>query len=134
MIETLMFQKEHVEVFEMATRLGIKKSVHAGFLGPADSVLGALEVLKANRISHGYRVQDNEKLYKQLIKKGVHFEASPSSAATIANGGINPVVRYARDGASFSVSSDNPRLLASEYRTLAESGITVQQMRLSVSL
>ena len=129
-----MFQKEHIEAFERAVQLGIKRVVHAGFLGSYDSVVGALQVLKANRIAHGYKILENEKLYRQLIKMGVHFEASPSTAATVANGVINPVVRYARDGVSFSVSSDNPRLLASEYRTLAQSGISIKQMWLSVQV
>jgi hypothetical protein len=72
-----------------------------------------------------------------MIELGIHFEGSPSTAETIATGQNNPIVRYAKDGASFSASSDFPTAtkttLTEEYRLLARAGITVRQMQLSVS-
>ena len=136
-IETLMFQKEHIVVFQWAARYGVKRTVHAGFLGPAEMVWQAVHVLKANRIRRGYRILEDEKLYKQAIELGVHFEGSPSTAATIASGVNNPLVRFAKDEASFSASSDIPTStktsVNAEYQLLFEGGVTVEQMKQSVS-
>ena len=97
----------------------------------------AVHVLKANRIRRGYRILEDEKLYKQAIELGVHFEGSPSTAATIASGVNNPLVRFAKDGASFSASSDIPTStktsVNAEYQLLFEGGVTVEQMKQSVS-
>jgi len=91
-----------------------------------------------NRISHGYRILEDEKLYRKMIELGIHFEGSPSTAETIATGQNNPIVRYAKDGASFSASSDFPTAtkttLTEEYRLLARAGVSVRQMQLSVSI
>jgi len=127
-----MFQREHVTAFNTAAQNGIPRVVHAGFFGTADSVVGALLLLKADRISHGYHIIDDEEVYKMMIQLKVPFETTPSSANLIATGETNPVVRYARDGVTFSISTDNPSQLVNEYRLLAEWGITAKKMQQSV--
>ena len=127
-----MFQREHVTAFQTAAQNGIQRVIHAGFFGTADSVVGALLVLKADRIAHGYRIVDDEEVYRMMIQLKVPFETTPSSANLIATGENNPVVRYARDGITFSISSDNASQLVNEYRLLAEWGITAKQMQQSV--
>ena len=132
-----MFQKEHIEAFEWAARFGVHRTVHAGFLGGPEMVWQAVQVLKTNRIGHGYRILEDEKLFQLLIELGVHFEGSPSTAAVIASGVNNPIVRFAKSGASFSASSDIPAstktTVNAEYRLLFEAGVTVEQMKQSVS-
>ena len=132
-----MFQKEHIAAFALAARYGVKRTVHAGFLGPADMIMKSLQLLKVNRIGHGYRILEDEKLYKQAIEMGIHFEGSPTTATLIGTGDNNPTVRYALDGASFSASSDLPTVaktnLSDQYRLLAKSGVTLKQMQQSVS-
>lgn len=63
-----MFQREHVTAFQTAAQNGIPRVVHAGFFGTANSVVGALLVLKADRISHGYHIIDDEEVYKMMIQ------------------------------------------------------------------
>lgn len=131
------FQPEMINVYKLAREYGIKRTVHVGFWGPPEYVIKAIEVLKVNRISHGYRILEDENLYKKVIELGVHFEGSPSTAESFGMGQNNPIVRYARDGASFSASSDFPTAsktnLTAEYRLLAAAGLSVRQMQLSVS-
>ena len=101
-------------------------------------VMKSLQLLKVNRISHGYRILEDEKSFKQAIEMGIHFEGSPSTANLIATGDKNPIVRYALDGASFSASSDIPTIaktdLSAQYRQLAKSGVTLKQMQQSVRI
>ena len=136
-LETMNFQPEMINVYKLAREYGIKRTVHVGFWGPPEYVIKAIEVLKVNRISHGYRILEDENLYKKVIELGVHFEGSPSTAESFGMGQNNPIVRYARDGASFSASSDFPTAsktnLTAEYRLLAAAGLSVRQMQLSVS-
>ena len=115
------------------------RTVHVGFFAPdgATNVVRALYALNPNRIGHGYRILEDDILYKGLIKLGVHFEGSPSTASMFATGTKNPIVRYANDGASCSASSDFPTAtkstLTAEYKLLAEAGLTVKQMQQLVS-
>jgi adenosine deaminase len=36
--------------------------------------------MHAERIGHGYRVLQDKSIYEDVIKRGVHFEASPTSS------------------------------------------------------
>ena len=133
-LETLMFQREHVNAFQRAAQMGIKRVVHAGLFGPSANVVGALNVLMADRIAHGYRMLEDDQFYRQMIQLGVHFETTPSSATLIATGDDNPVVRFARDGITFSINTDSADELVDEYRILAERGITAKRLQQSVSI
>ena len=137
--ETLIFQKEHIAAYNLAAQYGLMSTVHVGFFAPdgATNVIKALETLNPNRIGHGYRILEDDPLYRELIKLGVHFEGSPSTAAGFATRIKNPIVRYTNDGASCSASSDFPTAtkttLTAEYKLLAEAGLTVKQMQQLVS-
>ena len=43
-------------------------------MGPASNVREAIEVLKADRIGHGYHVLDDESIYELAKTANVHFE------------------------------------------------------------
>ncbi|KAF2365215.1 Adenosine/AMP deaminase domain [Trinorchestia longiramus] len=123
---------EGSEVFQEAEKRGIRRTVHAGEDGPAASVLAAVDDLKAERIGHGYRVVEDEAVYKQCREK-VHFEVCPSSS--YLTGAIqsldltskrHPVLRFAEDEVSFSINTDDPLLtchgMQEEYDLLASWG------------
>uniref|UniRef100_A0A3P8Q6X6 adenosine deaminase n=1 Tax=Astatotilapia calliptera TaxID=8154 RepID=A0A3P8Q6X6_ASTCA len=67
---------EHMEAYEEAVRCGIHRTVHAGEVGPASVVKEAVEVLKAERVGHGYRTLEDDDLYKKLLAQNMHFESS----------------------------------------------------------
>ena len=50
------------EVFEAARDLGLRRVAHAGEEGPPAYIRGALDVLGAERIDHGVRVEDDDEL------------------------------------------------------------------------
>lgn len=136
--ELRMLDAEDIAVFEKAAELGIHRTVHAGEAGPAQMVWKALTVLKAERIGHGYRVLEDDSIYNHCLNKGVHFECCPTSSmltgsVSICGTKTHPIMRFAQDGASFSISTDDPTVtntnLSDEYALCAKWGLTIAQLQ-----
>lgn len=124
-------EKEIIQAFKLAASLGIHRTAHAGEAGPASNVQTALDEMKAERIGHGYHVVDDPELYKRCLKQNVHFEACPYSSCLTGSVPLSdikhPIVRFAEDGANFSISRDDPTLiqktLDQEYQFLRDFGL-----------
>ena len=128
-----------MEGFRKARQLGLHITVHAAESGPAANVQQAIEELGAERIGHGYHVVEDEHHYELAKRKGVHFEVCPSSSVytNSATFDKHPVKRFAADGVSFSLNSDDPSViecdLTGEYDLAAtQLGLTTQQLVQSV--
>jgi len=129
--EHAAFDKDVIETFDEARRLNIKRTVHAGEVGPADCVEQALTLLHADRIGHGYRVLENEKLYQKCLKDSVHFETCPTSSlltsAQPTSIFYHATLRFAEDGANFSINSDDPMItgtwIEQEYELVRSWGL-----------
>ncbi|XP_063600851.1 adenosine deaminase-like isoform X2 [Penaeus indicus] len=124
-----------IAVFQAAKEKGIHRTVHAGEAGPAKGVQEAVESFAAERIGHGYRVLEDESIYQKCLRENIHFEVCPHSS--YMTGAIknlttaskrHPVLRFAEDEASFSISTDDPTItfttLPDEYRLLSSWGFT----------
>jgi len=152
-------------VFQEAAKRGIHRTVHSGVSETTSNIFKvglfvqffqicyhfeyflkfkAVNLLKAERIGHGYRIVQNEQLYRECISKGIHFECCPTvqnfiKIQTVNQQGrkVSPILRMAQDGASFSINSDNPSIfnvtLKENYKLAAESGLTQAQLQQSVS-
>ncbi|KAH7936191.1 hypothetical protein HPB52_019859 [Rhipicephalus sanguineus] len=115
-----------------AVSYGVHRTVHAAEAGPPATVLRAVRELHAERIGHGYRaVADGGDAYRQALAAGIHFECCPTSS--YLTGGVDrnaehPILRLKRDGASFSLNTDNPTVthttLDDEYRLALKLGLT----------
>ncbi|KAJ8258209.1 hypothetical protein GJAV_G00194390 [Gymnothorax javanicus] len=107
----------HRRAYEEAVRSGIHRTVHAGEAGSASVVREAVEILKAERIGHGYHTIDDDALYQQLLKDNMHFEVCPISS--IMTGACDPdftkhpVIRFKKDKANYSLNTDDPLVLDS---------------------
>ncbi|KAL1469050.1 hypothetical protein MTO96_004783 [Rhipicephalus appendiculatus] len=108
-------------------------TVHAAEAGPPATVLRAVRELHAERIGHGYRaVAEGGDAYRQALAAGVHFECCPTSSYLTGgvdrNAAEHPILRLKRDGASFSLNTDNPTIthttLDDEYRLALKLGLT----------
>ena len=95
--------------------------------------------MKAERIGHGYRVLEDKKIYKQCIETNVHFECCPRSSlltSAVDEKTEHPVMRFARDGASFSINTDGPIItntqLSDEYELVTKWGLTTVQIQQAV--
>ncbi|KAK5609832.1 hypothetical protein CRENBAI_019002 [Crenichthys baileyi] len=77
----------------------------------------AVEVLKAERIGHGYRTLEDQALYKDLLKKNMHFEMCPISSkltsACTSDFSEHPIIRFRQDKANYSLNTDDPLIFDS---------------------
>lgn len=139
-IVTSTDQTVHVAAYKEAKRRKIRCIAHAGEVGPAEMVRMAVDDMGAERIGHGYRCMEDEALYQRLLRQRVHFETCPISSLLTGGaptGRVNhPMVRMAKDGANFSVNSDDPTLfncdLPADYQCALELGLTKEQIIRSI--
>ncbi|XP_028264885.1 adenosine deaminase [Parambassis ranga] len=107
----------HRRAYEEAERCGIHRTVHAGEVGPASVVKEAVEVLKAERIGHGYRTLEDEGLYRKLLAQNMHFEVCPVSSkltgACDPDFTKHPIITFMKDKANYSLNTDDPLILNS---------------------
>ncbi|XP_077990723.1 adenosine deaminase-like [Glandiceps talaboti] len=110
--EDICPSKEDIDAFLEAESCGIHRTVHAGESGPAANVKEALDVMKAERIGHGYHVLSDEKLYQRVIDERIHLEVCPMSSYHLGTAGTtdfkkHPAVRFAADNVNFSLNTDD---------------------------
>ena len=74
------FNVDIVNVFKEAKKIGIRRTCHAGEVGPASNVKMAIEEMQVERIGHGYHIVDDIDFYPECLLKQVHFECCPSSS------------------------------------------------------
>ncbi|XP_047440357.1 adenosine deaminase [Mugil cephalus] len=117
---------EHRNAYEEAERCGIHRTVHAGEVGPASVVKEAVELLKAERIGHGYRTLEDQALYRKLLAQNMHFEMCPISSkltgACDPDFTKHPLITFMKDKANYSINTDDPLILNStlhhDYHTV----------------
>uniref|UniRef100_A0A8C6V9D4 Adenosine deaminase n=1 Tax=Naja naja TaxID=35670 RepID=A0A8C6V9D4_NAJNA len=112
---------DHRKAYEEAERCGIHRTVHAGEVGTSHVIKEAVNILKAERIGHGYHIFEDEQLYKQLLEKNIHFELCPLSShltgACKTSFKEHPVIRFMKDGANYSLNTDDPLIFRSTIDT-----------------
>ncbi len=102
-------------------------------------------MLHAERIGHGYHSVDEPAVYSRCLEERVHFEVCPCSSlltgavsmsAAYAGGG-HPVLRFARDGANFSINTDDPTVtgtrMEDEFKVLRSWGLSDAHLVRAVS-
>ncbi|EMP28721.1 Adenosine deaminase [Chelonia mydas] len=76
----------------------------------------AINVLKAERIGHGYHVLEDPALYRELLGRKMHFEVMTNSAGVLTGAcdpdfRKHPVIQFMNDKANYSLNSDSPLIL-----------------------
>ncbi|XP_029011359.1 adenosine deaminase [Betta splendens] len=108
---------EHKKAYEEAIRCGIHRTVHAGEVGPASVVREAVDVLKAERIGHGYSTVEDQALYRTLLDNNMHFEMCPVSSkltgACDPDFTKHPIITFMKDKANYSLNTDDPLIFNS---------------------
>jgi len=114
-------------VYERARDLGLKTSIHAGEAAGAESVRGALEHLKPDRIGHATHAEQDPALIDRLAETQTALELCPlSNVATQSIKRIedHPVRRYVDQGLNVSINTDDPGMfhnsMAEEYAVLMD--------------
>jgi adenosine deaminase len=130
--EESMLHDAPVAFFDTAVKLGIRRTIHAGESGGPDQVTGALDILHAERIGHGYRIVNDTDVYNRIKDEKVHLECCPWSSiltgSISANVVPHPIIRFFEDGFNVSVNTDDPTVtgtrLEDEYRLLSNWGLS----------
>ncbi|XP_041361432.1 adenosine deaminase-like [Gigantopelta aegis] len=129
----------HRQAFLTAKNDGIHRTTHAGEVGEPANVYEALDDYYAERIGHGYRSILDAKLYERIKREGIHFETCPISSLKTAGASSrtdHPILRFATDGANFSINTDDPTVLGNDltddYLMALEFGLTEKQIQTSI--
>jgi adenosine deaminase len=114
-------------VFAEARRLGFHLTAHAGEAAGAASIWGALRDLQIERIGHGTRAFEDERLLDYLAGQRIPIEMCPLS--NVCTGVVpaledHPIRRYFERGLRVTVNTDDPKMfgnsLAGEYQHLEQ--------------
>jgi adenosine deaminase len=99
------------EVYELAAQAGLRRVAHAGEEGPPDYVWQALDVLKAERIDHGVRSLEDERLVERLVAEQVPLTVCPLSnvlLGVVPSIAEHPLPAMLERGLMVTVNSDDP--------------------------
>lgn len=117
----------HAPAFTLARSAGLHATVHAGENGGPERVLEALDVLGAQRIGHGVRVEGDGALLARLQAEAVPLDMCPRSnvlTQAVPRLADHPIDRLLRRGLRVTVSTDGRTLigttLTAEFERLAE--------------
>ncbi len=115
------------DVFERARQLGLHTTAHAGEAAGADSVKGALDALRVERIGHGTRAIEDPALVARLAREGIPLECCPISnvrTGVVASVADHPLRQLLDAGVVCTVNTDDPAMfqtsLAQEYAALQD--------------
>lgn len=115
---------------------GLSLTIHAGEWGGPENIRHAIEELGADRIGHGVRVLEDEKLTALARQRGIVFEVCPTSNfqsgifATITE---HPLKRMIAAGLKVTINTDDPSIstitLSDEYETAcSQIGLTRSEL------
>ena len=98
-------------VFAKAREAGFKLVAHAGEEGPAEYVWEALNDLNVDRIDHGNRSLDDEKLVEELVNRKMGLTVCPLSnlkLCVVDDLKDHPLRTMLNKGLKASINSDDP--------------------------
>lgn len=117
--------EKFTQVFARARQLGMRTSVHAGEAAGAQSIWGAINALKAERIGHATRAYEDRTLLEYFVKSQIPLECNPISnmrTGVVARVAAHPVGMYIARGMNVSINTDDPKMfnntLVDEYAAL----------------
>jgi adenine deaminase len=99
------------EVYELARQAGLRCVAHAGEEGPPEYVWEALDVLGAERVDHGVRALEDERLVARLAAERVPLTVCPLSNVRLRVVDVlerHPLRRMLAAGLLVTVNSDDP--------------------------
>jgi adenosine deaminase len=115
----------HKKAFEYAIKNDIPRTAHAGEAKGADSVWETIKYFKPQRIGHGVRSIEDERLIEFIVKNRIHLEICPTSnivTDVFEKYSDHPIDFLYNSGVSVGVNSD--------ARTLINVSLTDEYMKL----
>jgi adenosine deaminase len=115
----------HVPAFRAAREAGLRLTVHAGENAGAQSMREALDLLGAERIGHGVRVEEDPALVDRIAAEAITLDMCPRSnvqTRAVASMASHPIDRLLRRGLRVTVSTDG--------RTTSDTSVSAELARL----
>lgn len=117
----------YARVFERARELGLRTTAHAGEAAGPESIWGAINALKVDRIGHGTRAFEDPALVDFLLERQLPLEMCPISnlrTGVVSELTAHPIRPLFDRGLLVSVNTDDPKMfdtsLNKEYEALTE--------------
>ncbi len=113
--------------FARAKKEGFLAVAHAGEEGPSDYVIEALDILKIDRLDHGNRSLEDEKLVQRLVDSQMALTVCPLSnykLAGVTDMRKHPLKEMLDKGLNATINSDDPAYfggyMTENYQVVAE--------------
>ena len=113
------------DIYEKARQLGFHTSAHAGEAAGPESIWGAIQSLKVERIGHGTRAFEDDSLVDYIVGYKIPLEVcliSNVRTRVVESIAKHPMRGYFDRGVIVTISTDDPKMfntsLAEEYRAL----------------
>ena len=132
--EALFPARDYKKIFKYANKIGVPFTIHAGEAAGPESIKEALE-LGAQRIGHGVRCLEDEKIVNRLLQNEVILEVCPTSnLQTRATGEKHPIEELYRRGLKTTISTDNNTVsntdILEEYEWILDNtNLTIQDLK-----
>ncbi|MEA3451073.1 MAG: adenosine deaminase, partial [Bacteroidota bacterium] len=127
--------KIFTDTFAKAKETGLKVVAHAGEAVGSESIWGAIHDLKIDRIGHGIRSIDDEKLIRYLSDKQIPIEVCPTSnyhLGIVNASEKHPVRKMFDSGLICTVNTDDTAMfstdISKEYELLYNQGFTKEEL------
>lgn len=123
------------EVYSTACDHGLRRTAHAGeMLGP-QSIWDALQILRVERIGHGVRAIEDQRLVAYLVENQIPLEVCPTSnirTGIFPSYAAHPVKGLMEAGVPVTINTDDPAFfgttLADEFAHLHSLGVGDQDI------
>ncbi len=119
--------EKFTSVFARARQLGMRTSIHAGEAAGAQSIWGAINALRAERIGHATRAIEDRTLLDYFVKSQIPLECNPISnvrTGVVARIAAHPVGEFIARGMHVTINTDDPKMfnntLVDEYAALMQ--------------
>jgi aminodeoxyfutalosine deaminase len=123
--------EQYAEAFALALEGGLGSVPHAGEGAGPDSIRGALDALRADRIRHGVRAVEDSELVAELADRGIVLDVCPISNVRLGvfpTLGEHPLPQLVAAGVRCSISTDDPAVfdtdLTRDYEAAASLGLS----------
>ena len=114
--------------FDIARQLGLHTVAHGGEEGPPEYIVGALDVLGAERIEHGATAEQDDALMERLAREGIPVTICPISSLRLKVYHAMEdahIKRFHDRGVKVTINSDDPSYFGAyvldNYLAVAES-------------
>jgi adenosine deaminase len=116
----------HIASFRVAREAGLRLTAHAGENAGASSMRQVLDLLGAERIGHGVRIEEDPGLVDRVAVERIALDMCPRSnvqTRAVASLAAHPIDRLLRRGLRVTVSTDG--------RTTSDTSVTGELERLA---